>query len=752
MSVRARIALLCALFAVLGSPSAQEPLREVYADHYDSALVRWPLDALFVVHWDASAEMYPGAVPLSVVYASAGLTLLLFAGLAVAFTGRGTTGWFRSLAAGLLAAQLAGVLRWALYTRYGHDPALEYDFALRTLLRGASLDFGVLSGVLLALLTAGLPRLTRGAGPVAVPRRPARQTKGSVGMTSAAQPHMPVGREPGDVTRYLCTAAYVDEAFADRVVEEVVADEASAAAPSPEVDLVAVAHHSLAAKELRYARDLRLTAALGVVLVAAPLWVLMPVVSVPLAAGGARPSLATRGVHEPARQAVTAAALRAAALVLAAFLVGFGLSALGLSGVSAWLFGGYGGGVPAALISLAASAYAYATVVRHRIETDRLLRSTLARDRFYRQPLPPLPPRPWIAARMAALSDARYGNVTVYSGHSPFQGYAETTSGWSIAVPLLPADEPAFGATAGARPRTGGTGDGPVPFTVAELVGHVRERLREVAHPDADAEAGAVGDGLGSLLVEDRVFASGTGIGEDSRFTVEGRISPAARLTPEQVEEIMLHPTGAVRHCLAVHVPLWGGDVVPNVFLHFSTAGRTLHLHCENHVLGPVAAAYHVVDRLQGPLTPDARRGLALTAAARCAPLLYGAPLAALRHHRFEHRHQRRMLDELTAMQQDPVFDYGARISIREIGLSPSYQNYFQVVDAGRIVSAVQRHTLAAIREFLDTRGYDVGDFRAQQQTILNHGLIQQGGMSVVGSQAIGTGASATQNVGQGAA
>ena len=105
------------------------------------------------------------------------------------------------------------------------------------------------------------------------------------------------------------------------------------------------------------------------------------------------------------------------------------------------------------------------------------------------------------------------------------------------------------------------------------------------------------------------------------------------------------------------------------------------------------------------------------------------------------------MMDELKALEQDPVFDFGARVSVREMALSPDYHNYFQVVDAGRITALVERHALAALREFLDSRGYDITDFRAQQQTILNQGVIQQGGMSIVGNQAVGAGASANQTV-----
>lgn len=95
------------------------------------------------------------------------------------------------------------------------------------------------------------------------------------------------------------------------------------------------------------------------------------------------------------------------------------------------------------------------------------------------------------------------------------------------------------------------------------------------------------------------------------------------------------------------------------------------------------------------------------------------------------------------------MYDFGARLSVRELAVSPNYQNYFQVVDAARITALVERHTLAAIRTFLDTRGYDIADFRAQQQTILNQGLIQQGGMSIIGNQAIGAGATANQQVPQ---
>ncbi|MFJ6657760.1 hypothetical protein ACIQNG_15515 [Streptomyces sp. NPDC091377] len=748
-STRRRILVLCGTFLVAGSPWAQEAAWEFYGEYEDFGTLRWLLEAMGAVWWDVSAERYAGTETLVAIDVSVALLIAVFAALALRFTARGDSGLLRCLGVGLLASELAALSRWLMLDTYVSD-FVPYDEALRDHLLGSALDFGLLAGVLLALVTAGAPRVPSG-GPSWLPvRPPLRPQKGTVGMTTP-QPHMPVGRVPGDVTRYLCTAAYVDEEFAGRVVDEVVADEAGAIAPSPDVDLVAVAHHCLAAQETRHARNLRLAAAVAAVAVVAPLWVWLPrlLLGVTAGAGRALPSRATRGSHDPAGRALTGTWIRAGSMVAAAFLLAVTLSTLPLPGVFSWLFGTYLGGIPAVLVTLGATGYAYVTVVRHDLETDRTLRATMTRERFYGIPLPPVPPSPWIAARLAALKEARDGNTTVYSGFVPFKGYASTDSTWSLAVPLLPADESGAGTGTGDAADRADPGE-PRPFTVVDLVDHLRDHLRTVARRGGpDDEEPEAAETLRSLTVEDRVFASGTGIGDDSRFIAPTQLAPLARLTPESVEEIMLNPTGTVRHCLAVHVPLWGGDVVPSVFLHFSTAGRTLHVSCDNHVLGPVAAEYHVADRLRGSLSAAGRRGLTLAALSRTGRALYRAPADAWRHHHFEQRHRRRMLDELTALEEDPVYDFGARVSVRELALSPRYQNYFQVVDAARITAALGRHTLAAIREFLDARGYDTTDFRSQQQTILNQGLIQQGGMSIIGNQAIGSGASATQNLGR---
>lgn len=745
LPLRRRVALLLLLVVIVGSPWAQRPVLEFYAENYEDSTLRWLTEVALFPGWEVSSEHYFSESLMVVNDIS---VLLLLAGLvffASRFLAHRPPTWGRCLAVGVLASGISGLLGWFTADWFVPHLTLSADVLLKRTLPTA-LVFGLAAGVLLAFLAAGPPGI-RAAMTAHTTWTPVRRKKGERGMAIAqtTQPvaaHMPVGSEPGDVNRYLCAAAYVDERFADRVVEEIVADEAGAVAASPGVDLASVARHCLTAQDLRHRRDLRLTGAFAVVAVLAPLWLVVVPVLLSFAQRGSRskPSLALRGQRQPKEGTLASAAGVAVVAVVFAFYIGVGLSALPLPGFPSWLLGAYLAGVPAVLASVGAAVFAYTTVVRHDLDIDRLLRTTLTREAFARQFPPPPPARNWLAERLAALREAQDGNVTVYSGYTPFIGFAAARSTWSLAVPLLPTEDP---VDVGARRAE------PEAFTVAELVDDVRGQLRATAarggaDGTADADERAA---LDSLVIEDRVFVNGTCVADDERFTHTTRLAPVARVPDEAVREIMLHPTGTVRHCLAVHVPLWGGDVVPSVFLHFSTDGRTLHLHCNNHVLGPVAARYHVVDRLGHRLTPDGRRGLMVAALSRAGATLLAAPFRALRHARFESRHNRRMVDELTAMEQDPVYDYGARLSVRELALSPDYHNYFQVVDAGRITSMVERHTLAAIRAFLDAHGYDTTDFRSQQQTILNQGLIQQGGTSIIGNQAIGAGARATQHV-----
>ncbi len=739
-SLRGTVVLLCALVVVVGSPWVVDALTAGWTDNRVLELL---YRALYVPRWDLT----PGPDPQSATIAWSGnagfVAVILGIALLVPRLVRPASGargaqWAAALGTGVLIALLAALPSWALVLwgdpatalAFGPDPSAALVYILVD-----SLCFGVLLGLVVAAVfaVAGTPAPAgRGAA--------GRTRERKRGMTSPDGPATaPTGSAPGDATRYLCAAAYTDPAFARLVVEDVLADELAAVAVSPGVDLVPVARHCLAARRLTARRDRRLTLAFGPVLLFAPFWLLFGALALKALGAAARvPGRSLRGRELPDfGRAVRRLAVTGAALLATALPMGLALSALPLPGFPAWLFGGYLGGIPALLAVLVAGVLAFRTVAAAERDVDARLRM-LRRESFSPDAVPqPLPAEPWAQARITKLAEAQHGNVTVYSGFSPFIGHSGKDSHWALSIPLLPAQSP---SGSGAERGT------VTPFDAWDVVECLRSGLRNAAgrHP---GEPLLDGRGLTGLRLEDRVLVSGTQVAANALLLPHPGRAPATRLPAPEVRRIALNPEGPARHHLAAHLPLWGDEVVPSQFLQVAVSGRTLHLRCDRHILGPVRPDLHAVDSLPARLTDEHRRALALTALRRTGAALFAAPASALRYARYGSRRTRTLGRERKAAAQDPAFDRGARLSIREAALSPAYLNHFQRGDAESALAALDRHTLAAVREFLDEHGVDTADFRTQTQTILNNGVLQQGGVSVVANQAVGQGAQATTQV-----
>lgn len=641
-----------------------------------------------------------------------------------------------SVGAVVVASALAALPGWAmLWPDYWHYGFRSADQAFQFLLL-EGLSFGLLLGLITALALLPLAAPPEGTAPSG--RKPARKRERSTVMAEYQRPNStPLGSVPGDVTRYLSAAVYTDPRLADQVVEQVVYDEFGAVASSPGFDLVPVARHSIAAQGLRRRRDLALAGVFGVILLVAPAWLLFARAALWLlsrTSDGSRADWTAQGRSLSASPGAFVRLLSAGASVLSAGVaLAVFLGSVDPGGLFGWLLGSYLNGIPALVVTIAALLTGYLLTLRHTLDVDARLRGQFRREVFR----PDLPVSPSgtreTQLRLAAIAKAQRGNLTIYSGYNPFVGFSDHHGSWSNAFPLLP------------PPPSAGRPAGEVrDFDVWDMVGAVRHRLRETSARHTVSSPAKDESDLSVLVLQDRIFANGAALAGNADLLPEDQLSPAVSLPEDKVREIALNPTGVVRHYLAAHLPLWGDDVVPSLFLHMSTDGRTMHIQAEQRILGPVHARYHDIDLLPGMLTPGRRGILRLASVSGTARALFSAPRAAFRAATAARRRQRRRLRELLTIEHSPGFDYGASFSVRELADSQSYQNYFQGVDAKRAFSTLDRHAIAAIVEFLDDHGVDTTDLRRQQQTILNHGVIQQGGISMVGNQAVGEHATVT--------
>jgi hypothetical protein len=458
-----------------------------------------------------------------------------------------------------------------------------------------------------------------------------------------------------NATRLLCAGAYLDDTYRRAVIHELFVEQYRHIAPSYGYDVVPVLGHALAARRLR---------------------------------------------------------LLQSALVLAALLLFFLLMISGLIDF------------PLAFVLFAWACWCSAFLLRV-VAVETLVRrlKPARRGRGFDGGYPRNDRL--LDERVAELREQQNASreVIYYGGFEPFVGAGVSLGSWSNAEllveappnPLLPDDPPAAATAAAAR---AGTGEGVIPFTVADITNYVAEHLRRdlCEHPEP-------GDPIENLVIERRKYAKAVADTASERIDLTRRSS---RIHWEETHD-------AAREYLCVRIGSWEQELVTSMFVGFDLKGNTLHTEFYPYVLPPISAAFHLVDQLPDQLTPrllgriawDSARGLiGETLRALTCPLAERLPNAA---------NVTEAIDKQLAKTVGPAssslgvaryarhrIDRGARYSVRELATPNRMQHFFQRADRDKYKQIVERSLLRTIELFLEEHNVDLTDHRAAQANILS--------------------------------
>jgi hypothetical protein len=311
-------------------------------------------------------------------------------------------------------------------------------------------------------------------------------------------------------------------------------------------------------------------------------------------------------------------------------------------------------------------------------------------------------------ARMREIDEAQSGNVTAYSGFTPFVGVGGECVAWSFPINV-----------AHGRESIGGVVE-PKPFTVSTLYEHLTTRLEALAIP--------------GLEIEDRLYADGRRLRDDPRLLPDPFGRPSTRIDPADLHESIGAEGETARHYKVVHVVAWGGELVLSMHFRVLRADRGLFVEVSNYLLAPLYDGCHAVDRIHP--TPDWRDNLRLLRDSVAAtPLLWvKAPGAVLRAATGPVRRWRTARRIRRQLRADPLFDRGAMESVRHLQRAGAYRQYFQKLD----------WELDAIVDFLDEHDIDTSELKQRGATVLNNGVMVTGGSFTAGSVAAGSKSRAT--------
>ncbi|GAA1578400.1 hypothetical protein GCM10009678_71420 [Actinomadura kijaniata] len=574
-------------------------------------------------------------------------------------------------------------------------------------------------------------------------------------------------RAPGDrplqhATRYLSAGAYLRVRFERRVISELLYEPNRAVVPSFGFDLEVVLRHALRARRLRLARDMTLIVLWTLAYLPAPrqtVGVGMTLFGVAVVIAGAR--WLGRAGARARRNALGALLLLAAGY---GGLVWFGGRLDGGSGydssppsVPIEDVGAENGLLtPVTLLALAV------VVLGHRALVLRSLSRALAPGA--------MGPGPAVRGdraeqALARIGSAQNGNITLYGGENPFLGAgrfdARRTVAWSIVLEL---DRPSGKGSPDLRKERAR------PDPVA-MYARVREEMQAMRDEWPPHRPGAPeprrdqwlppNERVVSMVITDHVVGHGEVDHRRSPASPDGGHPlvdprgggvPYSVATPPAIEAIMRHPQAGARYYQRITVGAQSQQVVGragdpvldaeeqdyavSTFLHLAIEGRMLYAQFAAVPLPPVRDEFRVVD-VASSWTPAHLVGHTLLAGWRdaAATALLAVPrtartLAEMASGALAARYGRPPITRV-------IHDYGARLSVRELGAARGFGTYMQELDVVKYTRLVQQRVNDAVLDYLEGEcGVDVSAYRAQAAQITNNSVTITGDVS--GQVAVG--------------
>ncbi|MDI3385528.1 zinc ribbon domain-containing protein [Streptomyces sp. B-S-A8] len=314
----------------------------------------------------------------------------------------------------------------------------------------------------------------------------------------------------------------------------------------------------------------------------------------------------------------------------------------------------------------------------------------------------PSPLSPSIAARLQEIGQYAQGNVTTYSGYSPFIGYGTELESWSLSFDVT---------------TSSGAGVTAQDFDVTELYAHIAQRVGKLSLP--------------CLEIEERLFVDGETVLEDQRFLPDPLGRPVASVSPGRMDDLKRVPEEGARPYLVVHSTGWGGELVTSLFLRFFRSDSNLSVEAVQTVLCPLLDRYRVIDTLLP--RPPVREVVALLGQTLVTLpfVLLASPLRVVDGASRDYWLSWRLRRQEKLITQLRRFDYGARQSVRQRAADRKHHRFFQKADSGMVLKTVEKRVLDALVEFAMARGIDVDELVQRQDVIINNGIIATQGARV---------------------
>ena len=258
----------------------------------------------------------------------------------------------------------------------------------------------------------------------------------------------------------------------------------------------------------------------------------------------------------------------------------------------------------------------------------------------------------------------------------------------------------------------------------------------------------ALNESIPNIKCDEVFFVRGLDARNDGYILPDLAQPPRQQIAPDQVKGYS-GLDSMVRGYKRIQITEWGGEIIITCFLRCALRGNSLFVEFRRFLLPPIAPQHRAIDKMGedtfasavatvlmsifvGPIYAVLACFIVFAEIQTFLGNIFGAEERQIRHRRKE-------------IQRDLAFDCGAESTLRSLFSQSTFMHYFQKVDFDARNKVIERKVLDEIERFLDDHGIDTKDIRDRQTTILNSGILVQGGDVNAESLAVGAGAQSTK-------
>ena len=295
-------------------------------------------------------------------------------------------------------------------------------------------------------------------------------------------------------------------------------------------------------------------------------------------------------------------------------------------------------------------------------------------------------------------------NLVVYAGNSPFSNFGSVFGNWILSVDK-------------GRAKPG-----------LDLSGKQYKVQKADIKVIRDAICASLkGSGIEDEDIRTLYFTQGKNI--PSQIKSSGPSKPPQNIQITSIGDLIAKPDAPVREYLWIRKAAWSKEVSTSYFLRIVEVRDDINLEITAVLMPPISEAHRWIDKIPPRRLRQMMGDLFISIFGGVALLIWSPIyLAGL----FQIGFAKMFTDPEKAMrrsvEQQPDYDFGAPLGLRRRMSDFGAISYFQNSDRQMAESAFTGRILRSFIDALDAYCIDTSELREQRTTLLNQGIIVQGG------------------------